>query len=113
MQPAADDTAPVSRRAALGFAAAAVALAAGAARAADGHEGMDHSTMDHSQMTIRRWTTPALIIRCMLRNTRLSSRAPNACIAKGEVCVAHCMDLIKGGDTAMVECMRTVSIMMR
>jgi Cys-rich four helix bundle protein (predicted Tat secretion target) len=104
MQPVEDKTSAVSRRAALGFAAAAVTLGAATARAEEGmdHSQMDHSKMDHSGMDHSMHGT---------KHKALIDTA-SACIAKGEVCVAHCMDLIKGGDTAMVECMKTVSIMM-
>jgi Cys-rich four helix bundle protein (predicted Tat secretion target) len=106
MQTVEDNTATLSRRAALGFAAAAVTLGAAAARAA---EGMDHSQMDHSQMDHSKMDHSGMDMGA--KHKALIDTA-SACIAKGEVCVAHCMDLIKGGDTAMVECMKTVSIMM-
>lgn len=98
---------PLSRRAALGFAAAAVTLAAGRTMAADGHEGMDHSQMDHSKMD-----HSAMDHSMHATKHKAVIDTASACIAKGEVCVAHCIDLMKAGDTAMADCMKTVSAMM-
>lgn len=108
MQPIEDNTATLSRRAALGLAAAAVTLGAGAALA----EGMDHSQMDHSQMDHSKMDHSGMDHSMHGTKHKALIDTANACVAKGEVCVAHCMDLIKGGDTAMVDCMKSVSIMM-
>lgn len=97
----------VSRRSALGLAAAAVTLGAAKAMAADGHEGMDHSQMDHSKMDHSKMDHS-------MHGTKHKAVIDTAtdCLAKGEICVAHCIDLMKGGDTAMADCMKSVSIMM-
>jgi Cys-rich four helix bundle protein (predicted Tat secretion target) len=98
---------PLSRRAALGLATAAMTVGATRAFAADGHEGMDHSQMDHSKMDhsgmdhSKHGTKYQAVID-----------TANDCIGKGEICIAHCIDLMKGGDTAMADCMKTVSAMM-
>lgn len=99
--------APLSRRAALGFAAAAVTLGAGAALAADGHEGMDHGAMDHLKMDHSGMDHSA-----MGAKHKAVIDTASACIAKGEVCVAHCLEMMKAGDTSLVDCMKSVSIMM-
>jgi Cys-rich four helix bundle protein (predicted Tat secretion target) len=102
----------LSRRAALGLAAAAVTIGGGAALAAEedhsGHDmgGMDHSKMDHGAMDHSKMG------HAMDGKHKAVIDTASACIAKGEICTAHCLDLIKGGDTAMVDCMKSVSIMM-
>lgn len=30
------------------------------------------------------------------------------CVKKGNACIAHCLDLIKGGDTSIIDCLRSV-----
>lgn len=35
-----------------------------------------------------------------------------ACMNKGEVCIAHCIDLVKGGDTSLADCMKSVQTML-
>jgi Cys-rich four helix bundle protein (predicted Tat secretion target) len=107
MQHDQDMSSNVSRRTALGFAAAAVAIGATAARAGDPHEGMDHSKMDHSKMDHS-------AMHAAMHGGKHKALIDTAsdCIAKGEVCVAHCIELMKGGDTAMADCMKSVSIMM-
>lgn len=107
----------VSRRAALGFAAAAVTLGATAARAGDPHEGMDHSQMDHggmdhSKMDHSKMDHSAMHAAMHGGKHKALIDSASDCIAKGEVCVAHCIELMKGGDTAMADCMKSVSIMM-
>jgi Cys-rich four helix bundle protein (predicted Tat secretion target) len=109
MQPVEITTSTVSRRAALGFAAAAVAVGATTARAA---EGMDHSQMDHSQMDHSKMDHSGMDHAMHGTKHKTLIDTATACIAKGEVCVAHCIDLMKGGDTAMADCMKSVSIMM-
>jgi Cys-rich four helix bundle protein (predicted Tat secretion target) len=97
----------LSRRSAMALAAGA-ATALGAGRAfAGGHEGMDHSGMDHSKMD-----HSAMDHSMHATKHKALIDTANACVAKGEVCVAHCIDLMKGGDTAMADCMKSVSIMM-
>ena len=107
MQTNEDVSAPLSRRTALGFAAAALTLGAGRAIAADGHEGMDHSQMDHSKMD-----HSAMDHSMHGTKHKAVIDTANDCIGKGEVCIAHCIDLMKGGDTAMADCMKSVSAMM-
>ncbi|MGE5266857.1 MAG: four-helix bundle copper-binding protein [Deltaproteobacteria bacterium] len=107
MKPDQETSTPLSRRDALGFAAAAVTLAATSAGAADDHAGMDHGDMDHSKMDHSGMDHSMH----QTRHKGLIDTA-TACIAKGEVCVAHCIELMKGGDTAMADCMKSVSIMM-
>lgn len=34
------------------------------------------------------------------------------CVAKGEACVPHCVDLMATGDTSLADCLRSVSAMM-
>lgn len=102
-----DTSIPLSRRSALGFTAAAAALVATSALAADEHAGMDHGEMDHSKMDHSGMDHSMH----QTKHKGLIDTA-TACIAKGEVCVAHCIDLIRGGDTAMADCMKSVSIMM-
>ena len=104
MQPVEDNTSTVSRRAALAsplrpWPSAPLPPAPRRAWiiAIWTHSKMDHSGMDHAMHGSKH---KALI------------DTASACIAKGEVCVAHCIDLIKGGDTAMADCMKSVSIMM-
>jgi Cys-rich four helix bundle protein (predicted Tat secretion target) len=106
--------AAVSRRAALGFAAAAVTLGAGAALAADGQEGMDHGQMDHSKMDHSKMDHSGMNMDHSMHGSKHKGLidTASACIAKGEVCVAHCIEMIKGGDTALADCMKSVSIMM-
>ncbi len=112
MQTTEDVTAPLSRRAALGLAAAAVTLGVGTARAADGHEGMDHSQMDHGEMDHSKMDHSGMDHSMHGGKHKSLIDTATACIAKGEVCVAHCIDLMKGGDTAMADCMKSVSVMM-
>ena len=109
MQPVEDNTTTVSRRTALGFAAAALAVGATAARAA---EGMDHSQMDHSQMDHSKMDHSGMDHAMHGAKHKALIDTASSCLAKGEICVAHCIDLIKGGDTAMADCMKSVSIMM-
>jgi Cys-rich four helix bundle protein (predicted Tat secretion target) len=104
--------APLSRRAALGFAAAAVTLGAGAALAADGHEGMDHGAMDHSGMDHSKMDHSGMDHSAMGSKHKAVIDTASDCIAKGEVCVAHCLEMLKAGDTSLVDCMKSVSIMM-
>lgn len=112
MQTPEDVSAPLSRRTALGLTAAALTLGAGRALAADGHEGMDHSQMDHSTMDHSKMDHSAMDHAMHTTKHKAVIDTASACIAKGEVCVAHCIDLMKGGDTAMADCMQSVSIMM-
>ncbi len=98
---------PLSRRAALGLATAAMTVGVARAFAADGHEGMDHSQMDHSKMD-----HSAMDHSMHATKHKAVIDTATDCIAKGEVCVAHCIDLMKAGDTAMADCMKTVSAMM-
>ncbi len=102
-------TSHVSRRMmAVGLVAAAAATAGAGAVLAEGdhdghkmHEGMNHGAMDHGKMGHAMGAKHKGIIE-----------AASDCIAKGEVCVAHCLDLIKGGEPEMVDCMKSVQIMM-
>lgn len=112
MQTNKDISAPLSRRTALGFAAAALTLGASRALAADGHEGMDHSQMDHSTMDHSKMDHSAMDHSMHGTKHKAVIDTATACIAKGEVCIAHCIDLMKAGDTAMADCMKTVSAMM-
>lgn len=34
------------------------------------------------------------------------------CVARGEVCVSHCLGLLSTGDTSLKDCMRSVQLMM-
>jgi Cys-rich four helix bundle protein (predicted Tat secretion target) len=112
MQSDQDVSKPLSRRDALGFAAAAVTLAATSASAADEHAGMDHGEMDHSKMDHSGMDHSKMDHSMHQTRHKGLIDTATACIAKGEVCVAHCIELIKGGDTAMADCMKSVSIMM-
>lgn len=103
-QPAAASAPQKTRREALGLATAAAAgamtLAAGLAAAGDemdhsGHEGHDgHAGHDMGAKH------QALI------------NSANACLNKGEVCIAHCIELVKGGDTSLADCMKSVQGML-
>lgn len=118
MQPDPNAATPLSRRAALGLAAAAAAMGAGAALAADdphaGHDmgDMDHSKMDHSKMDHGGMDHSKMDHSMHGTKHKAVIDTASACIAKGEICVAHCIELMKGGDTAMADCMKSVSIMM-
>lgn len=35
-----------------------------------------------------------------------------SCLTKGEICAAHCIDMMKAGDTSMADCLRSVHTMM-
>ena len=72
----------------LGAAAVATTVASSAAFSATGHE--------HHKMN---------------SNTDLIDTALD-CIKTGQACNDHCIDLVKGGDTSIAECMSTVSEML-
>lgn len=79
------------------------AVAASAAAAADDeHAGHDMSEMDHSAHMNH--GGPA-------KHQALVDAALD-CVNRGDVCSAHCMDLIAMGDTSIVACLRSVSGML-
>jgi Cys-rich four helix bundle protein (predicted Tat secretion target) len=82
----------MSRRTLLAGAGAAAALAAtGTAARADSHGHAGHT---HSRLY------PEL------------ARAATQCDASGKVCISHCLELFKTGDTKLAECAASVQEMM-
>ena len=91
---------PVSRRRMLsGAAGAAGLLLAGRAMAADEKGGHEHGGKHY---------TPGV------RNKKHADlvAAVNACTAKGEACLSHCMETFVQGDTTMAECADAVQQML-
>lgn len=101
---------PVSRRAAVALGGAALAGAAGAlAAASPAHAGGGpHAEHDHhhdhpghgSHEAHGRDSQHQALIDAALR-----------CVAKGEACVPHCVDLLAGGDISLGECLEKVIVM--
>ncbi|MDX8401862.1 MAG: Csp1 family four helix bundle copper storage protein [Mariprofundaceae bacterium] len=46
----------------------------------------------------------------MRKNTKMSD-AIHHCIQAGDDCIAHCLDLIKEGDTSIIDCLRSAEQM--
>jgi Cys-rich four helix bundle protein (predicted Tat secretion target) len=100
LNPVLDSDAPVTRRRVLaGAAGVTTALLAGRALAADDKGGHDHGTKRYTP-GVRNKKQQALVA------------AVNACIAKGEVCLSHCMETFVQGDTTMSECADAVQQML-
>lgn len=94
------DDARVSRRAALRFAAGAAVLGL-AASAAEASQPNEHQgSHDGHGAAAMRPKYQALI------------DAAQVCMGKGEVCMAHCIDMMKAGDTSMADCMQSVQAML-
>lgn len=82
-----------------GLAGAMAALASSKATAEEGHE---HHNMDHSEHAGH--SAPAkyqALVESALK-----------CVAKGELCVGHCLQMLSAGDTSLKDCMRSVQMMM-
>ncbi|HMN36334.1 MAG TPA: four-helix bundle copper-binding protein [Hyphomicrobium sp.] len=94
----------LSRGAASGL-ALAVAVA-GPASAEDEHKHDDMEHMDHGDQGAHEHhhDTPA-------KHQSLVDAA-TACINRGEVCVNHCIMELSSGDTALKDCLRSVSLML-
>ncbi len=97
--------APVSRRAALGLGAAALATLSAGAAFAEGD--MDHAGSHDGQGSHDGHGGSA-----MGGKHKALIDSGSACLAKGEACVAHCIDAIKAGDTSMIDCLKSVQIML-
>lgn len=77
----------------------ATALAAAPALAADEHAG--HGEMDHSAHMHNGPAKHQALIDAAL-----------VCVNRGEVCSAHCLELIAMGDTSIAACLKSVSGML-
>ena len=99
MDPSLESDAPVTRRRVLtGAAGVATALFAGRALAA-GEIGHDHGGKQYSP-GVRNKNHADLVA------------AVNACTAKGEACLSHCMETFVQGDTTMGACADAVQQML-
>lgn len=78
---------------------AAVALGQ-ATRALAAAAEVDHSKMDHSTMAVANGPYPAL------------AAAAGRCIASGETCLQHCLEMLAAGDRSMAGCAQSVRQML-
>jgi Cys-rich four helix bundle protein (predicted Tat secretion target) len=69
------------------------------------HSKMDHSTMDHSKMDRSASGTAAGPFAALAASAAV-------CIADGEVCLQHCLEMLATGDKTMAGCSQTVRQML-
>ena len=92
----------LSRRGLLcGSAAAIAAATGGAALAADGHDGHGAHAAHHTAHGAGSGARHAEVIA-----------AAGVCVQNGEVCLAHCIQLLGEGDVSMKDCAASVSAML-